>query len=433
VRPPLRLSQGGLKRPIAETPILILGLAGLSMHHGALGAIRSVGRLGVPVFLAHGSRRAPIDRSRYCCGSLVLAQEHGDTGTLESLLQFGAEHRGAILLAVDDAGAMFVDDHGGALAEVFLLPHQPSGLARALADKREMHRLCLEHDVPTPDVACPESEADALEYAAGAAYPVVVKRIDASLPMDSPTPNVLLARNREELLTAYHMMASHQVPNVMLQEYIPETPQANWMFNGYFDERSRCRLAFTGQKLRQAPPDAGATTLGVCRPNPLLARTTERFMQAVGYRGILDADYRLDPRDGRYKLLDVNPRIGSSFRLFVADDGMDVLRAMYLDLTEQAPPTRAEPRDGRRWVVEPQDLQSSLTYLRQGNLTPRRWLGSLRHVDETAWWARDDPGPLFALLAFLSVSRLRGYVRSARKGIRLRRAYARAASAGARG
>lgn len=381
------------------------------MHHGALGVIRSAGRLGIPVFLAHTSRRSPIARSRYCCGSVLLPQDGGGSRTLEALLEFGVVRRGAILLAVDDAGAMFVDDHSAALADAFLLPDQPSGLARALADKREMHRLCLQHDVPTPAAAFPESEADVLDHAASAAFPMVVKRIDASLSIGSSTPNVLIARDRAELLAAYGSMASPLIPNVMLQEYIPETPQANWMFNGYFDAHSRCLAAFTGQKLRQAPPDAGATSLGVCCANPLLAQITERFMKAVGYRGILDADYRLDPRDGDYKLLDVNPRIGSSFRLFVAADGTDVLGAMYLDLTGRGAPAGSRQQEGRRWVVEPQDLRSSIAYLRHQELTVREWLRSLRHIDEAAWWALDDPAPFIALLASLSARRIRAIAR----------------------
>jgi predicted ATP-grasp superfamily ATP-dependent carboligase len=133
-------------------------------------------------------------------------------------------------------------------------------------------------------------------------------------------------------------------------------------------------------------------------------------MAAIGYRGPLDVDYRLDPRDGRYKLLDVNPRIGASFRLFVGADGTDVLRAMYLDLTGQRLPT-IEQRNGRRWLVEPQDLRSSLSHRRGGELTVGGWLRSLSGIEETAWWSRDDPWPFFAMLAQLLVGRLRRFGR----------------------
>jgi D-aspartate ligase len=433
---------GSSEKPI---PILILGLAGLSMHHGALGAMRSAGRLGIPVFHAQVDRRSPIDRSRYSRGGLVLPPDGAGDRTLAVLTEFAAGHGPCILLAVDDASAMFVADHSDELRETFLFPRQPGGLARALADKRAMHGLCREYGIPTPLAAFPDSEADVRAHATEATFPVVAKRIDVSQPPTSATPNVLVAQDRDELLAAYRSMESPRRSNVMLQEYIPGATDANWMFNGYFDSRSECGLSFTARKLRQSPPDGGATTLGECLTNPSLRETTRRFMKAVGYRGILDADYRLDQRDGQYKLLDVNPRIGSSFRLFVTADGTDVLRAMYLDLAggpgpmpnavpiappdaiaevdrdaDRATPTIAATTaavavntatvaavSGRRWLVEPQDLRSCMIHIKRGDLTVGAWLRSLRHIDETAWWAREDPRPFFAMVRSLLAARMR--------------------------
>ena len=301
----------------------------------------------------------------------------------------------AILIPVDDAGSVFVDTHAAALAEVFLFPHQPPGLARELSSKREMYELCKKHHIPTPSSHFPDSEADVIELAAEASYPTVAKCINAG---DAPasSPRVSIAADREQLLHAYRQMESPKGGNVMLQEYIPGTPESVWMFNGYFDEHSDCTVAFTGRKIRQSPPYTGATTLGVCEANPTVRDTTTRLMKAVGYRGILDIGYRFDHRDGQYKLLDVNPRIGGTFRLFVGDDGSDVLRALYLDLTGQE--LRATlPVEGRRWIVEPLDLASSLTYRRRGDITLPGWLKSLRGVREAAWFARDDPLPFFAM------------------------------------
>jgi hypothetical protein len=80
---------------------------------------------------------------------------------------------------------------------------------------------------------------------------------------------------------------------------------------------------------------------------------------------------------------------------------MDVLRTLYLDLTGQAVPS-TDQRQDRRWLVEPLDLRSSVTYLRRGNITLTDWARSFRRVEETAWWARDDPAPFLAVLASLS-------------------------------
>src|SRR5947208_5167972 len=95
----------------------------------------------------------------------------------------------------------------------------------------------------------------------------------------------------------------------------------------------------------------------------------------------LDVGYRYDARDGKYKLLDVNPRIGSTFRLFVSENGMDVARALYLDLTRQPVPPARLP-EGRKWLVEDLDLTASFRYGRDGVLNVREWARSLRGVQE---------------------------------------------------
>ncbi len=177
----------------------------------------------------------------------------------------------------------------------------------------------------------------------------------------------------------------------MLQEYIPGGDDVVWMFNGYFDSASDCLVGITGRKIRQTPVYTGATSLGICLRNDEVDETTRRWMKALGYRGILDIGYRYDARDDQYKVLDVNPRIGGTFRLFVARNGMDVARALYLDLTGQTVPI-AEPIEGRKWLDE-RDVFSCLQYRRDGRLTVRQWAASLGGIRESVYFARDDIAP----------------------------------------
>jgi predicted ATP-grasp superfamily ATP-dependent carboligase len=378
-----------------STPIVVFGLSRGALHHGALGIARSAGRLRIPVYRVCRERWAPAALSRYSRGWIGVPWDASDEQILDTLHTLAQRVGRAILIAVDDAGSVFVDTHTVALQREFVFPRQPPGLAQELSSKREMYELCLTHSVPTPASQFPRSEAELLQLAAATPFPTVAKCINAG---DAPpaSPRVSIANDREQLLHAYRQMESPKGANVMLQEFIPGTPESVWMFNGYFDERSECKVAFTGKKIRQAPPYTGATTLGVCEDNAAVLGDTVRLMRAVGYRGILDIGFRFDARDGQYKLLDVNPRIGGTFRLFVGPDGMDVLRAMYLDLTGQQVPATSLC-EGRRWIVEPLDLLSSLTYLRRGDITMRGWVRSLRRVREAAWFALDDPAPFLAL------------------------------------
>jgi D-aspartate ligase len=383
------------------TPIVIFGLSRGVFHHGALGIARSAGRLGVPVHRICRERRAPAAFSRYSSRWLPLPAAATTEQILDVLHKLGRDIGRSILIPVDDAGSVFVEEHAARLGSDFLFPSQPPGLARGLSSKREMYELCLRHDIPTPFSVFPESEADVLAHAETTVFPTVVKCINAG---DAPpsSPRVVIAGDHTELLAAYRLMQSPGIHNVMLQEYIPGTPETVWMFNGYFDDQSACKLGFTGKKIRQSPPYTGVTTLGVCLANPTVRETTVRFMKSLGYRGILDIGYRFDHRDSQYKLLDVNPRIGGTFRLFVSDGGIDVLRALYLDLTGQAVP-EALPPNGRRWLVEPHDLTSALAYRRRGDITLGGWLRSFHGVRETAWFALDDPLPFLVLCLWLLI------------------------------
>jgi predicted ATP-grasp superfamily ATP-dependent carboligase len=113
----------------------------------------------------------------------------------------------------------------------------------------------------------------------------------------------------------------------------------------------------------------------------------------------MDMDWRLDRRDGQYKLLDFNPRVGAQFRLFVNRRGVDVVRAMHLDLTGRPVPADAPP-DGRTFVAEQFDVLSALGYCRLGELTLADWWSSIRQPEDLEWgWLdADDPLPVASMV-----------------------------------
>jgi D-aspartate ligase len=225
---------------------------------------------------------------------------------------------------------------------------------------------------------------------------VMLKRIDYSV-CSGTNIRVALAQDDATVLKHYDTMEAPDIANFMLQEYIPGGSELVWMFNGYFDAQSRCLFGLTGKKIRQGyRPYTGMTSLGMCVTNDTVARQTKDFMKAIGYQGILDIGYKYDVRTGQYKLLDANPRIGATFRLFVDTCGLDVVRMLYRDLTGQ-PVSPGAPRDGRKRVVEDYDVASALRLYRDGKLGVREWIRSFQGVQETCWLAQDDPAPFLAM------------------------------------
>ncbi|MBV9437778.1 MAG: carboxylate--amine ligase [Acidobacteria bacterium] len=379
-----------------KTPVVVLA----GSPHGNLGIVRSLGRLGVDVYLLRTETNTVASLSRYCTQTLVWPGAAKDRNVCLDVLARVAVQIGkrAILLPTCDDDAIFAAEHFETLRHSFIYPQQSAELAHSLVSKKEMYFLAKKHNVPTPDALFPASLDETRQFARAAKFPIMVKGVDGNRLKRKLGAGVLIAKSAADLMSICERAGEGEQSNLMLQEYIPGSDNCVWMFNGYFDGNSNCLFGVTGRKIRQYPAYTGATSLGVCLENKNIQHTTRRWMKELGYRGILDIGYRYDARDGQYKVLDVNPRIGATFRLFVAQDGMDVARAMYLDLTGH-PVVSAPVREGRKWVVEDCDLGSSLRYWRDDTLTLPQWARSLWGIQEAAYFAADDPLPFVNMCA----------------------------------
>jgi predicted ATP-grasp superfamily ATP-dependent carboligase len=370
------------------------------VHRGGYGDVaiaRTLGRLGVPMYLlAQQGLRTPVWASRYWAGKRRWDFSQPESDSLEYMLGWGrtirAQHGARpLLLTLTDWIAIFIERHGDALQEEFVFGHAERPVVRRLANKWDMHQLATENGIPTPTTICPRSRADVETFLETATLPIVMKPADPYLPH---APSKMIIESRDELLERVDRELARGPLNFVLQEYIPGGADSVWMCNGYFG--SNGGVTFTGQKLRQVS-STGIASLAVCVPNEAVAAQTKSFMQGLGYRGCVGIGYRYDERDGRYKLLDVNARVSAVFRLFSGTNDMDVVRVCYLDLSDQDVPT-TELRAGRKWMLE-EDVLTALSEIWHRRLTVRKWLKSMKGVQETHWFAADDPMPILVWLA----------------------------------
>ena len=397
--------QGSVRIENNSVPVVVL----VSSQHGGVGIIRSLGRAGIPVFGVHQNFREPAARTQFL--RRVFRWDFSSAPAADSLsfLREVARQIGRqpLLIATSDVTALFVAENAEILAREFLFSSSCAEVVRCFVSKRQTFELCRKLRIPTAETASPESQEEVLNFVRTASFPIIVKgEYGEFWGRRRRRVRVAIVGDENELLEVFDLNATAGKPGIILQEYIPGGDDAIWMFNGYFNNQSQCLFGATGRKLRQYPAHKGSTSLGICARNEAVEAQTKQLMQAVSYRGPLDIGYRFDVRDGQYKLLDANPRIGSAFRLFAAENGLDVARALYLDLTGQSIPC-ARVSEGRKWIVESNDLASSWTYFREGKLTLSAWMRSLRGVQEGVWLASDDLAPL-AMLPLLWFRKLFG-------------------------
>jgi D-aspartate ligase len=375
-------------------PVLLFKARRSIIHHGALGVVRNLGQLGVPVYAIVDDRFVPHALSRHLTRSFILAATDLEAGRLLNRMETIARtlNRSTILVPTDDRGAIFIAEHETDLKRWFLFPNVASELPRQLANKMSLHAMCKKFGLPSPQNAFLKSLEEVHEFIKRATFPVIVK-IAAQCPQLDSLPSTQIAETPEQLLTIYQTVQGLKDPTLIFQEYIPGD---DWIVHGYCNQETNCLVSFTGRKLRSYPPFAGATALGVSVANELLASQIESFVNAVGYSGIMDIDCRFDKRDGKYKLLDFNPRLGMNFRMFDDQAGINVVRALHLDLTGKRV-KRSPLVEGRIFIVEPFDLFACLGYLRRRMLTIPELLSSLRGSRELAWFSWLDPLPFFAM------------------------------------
>jgi predicted ATP-grasp superfamily ATP-dependent carboligase len=397
-----------MERIDTSVPVLVLQMD----HYGSLGVMRSLGRLGVTVYGVHPTRWPVASFSRYCRKVFPLDLDTTPTEQSVDVLMNIAESLRArpVLVATNDETALFVARNAVRLQEAFLFPHNPIPLVWSLYNKKDMYFLAKRLSIPTAETAFPESREDVLAFCEKAQFPVMLKASDNISVSRRARRKMVIARCRDELIQYYDAMEDSSNPDLMLQEYIPGNDASVWMFNGYFDRNSRCLFGLTGRKLHQTPIRTGMAALGICLPCPEVTLATHNLVKAVGYRGILDIGFRYDKSQRVFKLLDANPRIGASFRLFVGEGGMDVARAEYLHLTGQPVPT-SSICVGRKWVVEDADIVSCIQYYRLGLLTFPDWLASYSGLQEGAWFAGDDILPFLRMSSTFSIRPFRKVLR----------------------
>jgi predicted ATP-grasp superfamily ATP-dependent carboligase len=378
----------------SAVPTLLFQVGRYSFVHGTLGAIRSLGRAGVPVHASVGDRLVPHSFSRYLAGQFRAPIDAGGDrrGILNHLLDYGRSVQGPmILVPTDDEAAVFAAAHRHELSPTFILPAVPPDLPAVLASKRGLFDLCTRHGIPTPATAFARSRADVLALAEDIRYPVIVKNSEPWARITAPAvPSTTNVQSRAELLDMVEDWPAN--PQVIVQEYIPSELSEAWIVHVYCGSRDGDTVGFTGRKFRSWPPDFGVTTAATALPNEELLALALQFCRAITYRGIADMDWCLDRRDGKYKLVDFNPRLGANFRLFVTEAEIDVARALHLDLSGRPIPISPQ-RNGRRFRVENLDWASRLS--RSGGRYPEP--GAVGQT-EYAWYAPDDPVPFLVML-----------------------------------
>jgi predicted ATP-grasp superfamily ATP-dependent carboligase len=166
---------------------------------------------------------------------------------------------------------------------------------------------------------------------------------------------------------------------------------------------------FARRRVRMYPPDFGNSSSMISIPLAEAAeavQTLERLLRDLRYRGIFSAEFKLDPRDGLFKLLEVNCRPWW-FNGFAADCGVDTTLMAYRDALGLPVERVLSYREGVRMAYSFNDLRAVIRTRTPLPQALKFWFGA-----RDALFARDDPRPFFRYAREQTIRIVRGALRA---------------------
>ncbi len=335
-----RISHGG---GTPTTGALVVG-----GDYQGLGIARSLGRRGIPVVVLD-DERSIARASRYVRKSVRVPALRDAGETVDALLEvnerLGLE--GWVLFPTREETVAAISANRERLLESYRVPTPSWETVRQAWDKRATYSLADELGVDAPRCWFPRSEDDLATIPLDS--PVVIKPAIKENFIYETKAKAWRADTAAELADAYRRACQVvDASEIIVQEMIPGGGAEQLAYCAFF-RAGEPVASMTVRRRRQHPSDFGrASTFVETVDLPEIEEPSERFLKAVDYYGLVELEYKRDPRDGRAKLLDVNARTWGYHSLGAAA-GVDFPHLLYRDqLGEAVEPSRAKA--GVRWV-----------------------------------------------------------------------------------
>jgi D-aspartate ligase len=372
-----------------------------------LGIVRSLGRQGVPVCVIDDE--LSISRySRYATKFVKVADLRHERVVVDTLLEIGTKLslQGWVLYPTREELVAAFSRNRAELSEMFRVPTPEWSSVRWAWDKRNTYRLANDLGIPTPITHYPQS-IDQLVELNGLSPPFAIKPAIKEHFFYATKAKAWRANSHSELRTLFQEASGLTGDGeIMVQELIPGGGTQQFSYCAFF-RQGQAVGKMVARRRRQHPLEFGrASTFVETVDVPVLEELSERFLRKIDYYGLVELEYKLDPRDGQYKLLDVNARTWGYHSLGVSA-GVDFSYMLYADQLGM-PVMPCKGRPGMAWVRMTTDLPAAMVAILSGDTDFRSYFLSMRNCNVEAVFSSSDPLPGLAevtLIPYLAFKR----------------------------
>ena len=367
--------------------------------HPGLAITRSLGRRGIPVYVLD-DQRSVSSFSRYATRVVKGVDLSTERNTIDSVLSIGRayELRNWVLFPTRDETVAAFSRHRAELARFYRVTTPPWKSVRWAWDKKQTYDLARRLNIPCPMTFSPRSEKDLAQFASK--LPLAVKPAIKENFFYATGAKAWRAETPAQLRELY-LRALRHIPKqeILLQEIIPGDGAHQVSYCAFFRD-GNAHSTLMACRARQHPREFGrAATYVETMDVPEIEALATRFLRAIDYYGIVEVEFKQDPRDGQYKLLDVNARAWGFHALGYAA-GVDFPYLLFADqLGLHVNSSRGNPGIG--WMRALTDVPTAIADIVRGHLSIGSYLKSLRNTRIESVFSKDDPLPSLAEIILL--------------------------------
>ena len=376
-----------------------VGAVVIGGEHPGLGIARSLGRRGIPICIID-DQHSVSQFSRYVTHVVRVKDLRNEQNAVDNVMDIGRRYglKGWVLFPTRDETVAAFSRHRDRLAEFFRVTTPAWETVQWAWDKKNTYDRAAELGIPVPQTYNVMTE----EGLAGLynRLPLAIKPAVKENFFYATGDKAWRAETPEQLNNLFRKAKQQIRPEeILIQEIIPGSGLQQYSYCAFFRD-GIAQATLVARRLRQHPREFGrAATYVETIEHPKVEELSERFLKAINYYGLVEVEFKQDPRDGQLKMLDVNARTWGFHSLGVPA-GVDFPYLLYADQVGRSVES-SRAKSGVGWLRAVTDVPTVVSDLWARELSPRSYLKSLRNTRTESVFCLRDPLPTVAEVLML--------------------------------
>ena len=321
----------------------------------SLAIVRALGQKGIKVTVGSHKRFNPAAHSRWASDKVRYpSPETNPEKFMSFMMDYLARNPHDVIIPTIDKTCDIVIEHLDQLSAHTKIALPARAVYEQARDKGKTITAAEKSLIPHPKTYQPKNAKKAQTATKELGYPLIIKARKGS-----GSQGIAIVTTERKFPRAYDKI-NKQFPQPLVQEYIP-AGGGNYGTMILVDKNQQPQATFAYRSIREFPLRGGIGSLYESCYLPKLIKHSLKVLKQIKWVGFAQLDFRVDPRDGEAKIMEINPRFPASLCL-ATQCGIDFPFLLTQQLMKQPLDNTSSYSAGRlsRWLI-PGDILHFLT------------------------------------------------------------------------